>query len=367
MVSSGLHSYWSLPAPDEVAALGNAGRNLRTLPKAHLHLHFTGSMRPATVEAMAAANGICLPHALRTGAPLMLDNSPRGWFRFQRLYDAARAVVRTEADLRRIVLEAAEDDAAEGSRWLELQVDPTSYGPLVGGITPALEVILAAAQEATHTTGCAVAIVVAASRVRHPLDARTLARLAARYAGDSPGTVVGFGLSNDERQGVTAQFSTAFNIARNAGLRLMPHSGELLGPDHVTETLSALKPDRLGHGVRSAEDPRVLAQIVADGVALEVCPTSNVALGVYPQLPQVPLRSLLAAGAQVALGADDPLLFGARLVDQYAAARAHHGLTDAELAQVAAASVRASCAPAAVQDAICADIDRWLAAPTSPS
>lgn len=360
MVCSGPHKSWGLPTSEDTAIAGSPGRDLHALPKAHLHLHFTGSMRPATVEAMATANGVRLPHLLRTGAPLMLDNSPRGWFRFQRLYDAARAVVRTPADLRRIVMEAAEDDAAEGSRWLELQVDPTSYGPLAGGITPALEVILAAATEATHTTGCAVAIVVAANRVRHPLDARTLARLAARYAGDGPGTVVGFGLSNDERQGSTAQFAAAFDIARNAGLRLMPHSGELLGPDHVSQTLTALKPDRLGHGVRSAEDPRVLAQIVADGVALEVCPTSNVALGVYPHLPQVPLRSLLAAGAQVALGADDPLLFGARLVDQYYVARTHHGLKDAELAQLAAASVRASCASSEVQRAICADIDLWL-------
>ena len=123
----------------------------------------------------------------------------RGWFRFQRSYDAARALVRSEAAMRRIVAEAAEDDAAEGSRRLEMQVDPTSYAPWVGGITPALEIIIDEAIAAGKRTGVEVALIVAASRIRHPLDARTLARLAVQYAGDGPGQVVGFGLSNDER------------------------------------------------------------------------------------------------------------------------------------------------------------------------
>ena len=193
--------------------------------------------------------------------------------------------------MRRIVLEAAEDDAAEGSGWLELQVDPTSYAPFVGGLTPALEIVLDAAREATAATGCSVAVVVAASRIRHPLDARTLARLAARYAGEGPGQVVGFGLSNDERRGTTDEFVGGLLHRRRAGLASVPHSGELLGPAHVRATLDALHPDRLGHGVRSAEDPELLARIVDAGIGLEVCPTSNVALGVYPTLADVPLRA----------------------------------------------------------------------------
>ncbi len=158
-----------------------------------------------------------------------------------------------------------------------------------------------------------MAVVVAASRMRHPLDARTLARLAVRYAGEGPGTVVGFGLSNDERRGRTGDFAHAFDIARRAGLACVPHGGELLGADAVAETLTELRPDRLGHGVRSVEDPAVLEEVVRRGVTLEVCPGSNVALGVYPDPTVVPLRRLLEAGAQVALGADDPLLFGSRL------------------------------------------------------
>jgi adenosine deaminase len=335
-------------------------RPVDELPKAHLHLHFTGSMRPSTLKDLAAKHGIRLPESLREQHLLRLTPDERGWFRFQRLYDAARACVRDADDMRRIVLEAAQDDAAEGSGWLELQVDPTSYAPHVGGITNALEIVLDAAREAGRTTSCQVAVIVAASRVRHPLDARTLARLAVRYAGDGPGAVVGFGLSNDERRGATSEFAAAFGIAARAGLASVPHSGELLGPDHVDTTLRYLRPDRLGHGVRTAEDPRLLDRVVEAGIALEVCPASNVALGVYPTLDQVPLRTLVDAGARLALGADDPLLFGPRLAAQYAVAREEHGFDDEELATLARSSVQVSRAPADVRAGLLAGIDAWL-------
>jgi adenosine deaminase len=338
-------------------------RDVRRLPKAHLHLHFTGSMRPSTLHELADKHGIRLPVTLRDQQMVRLSADERGWFRFQRLYDAARACVRDADDMRRIVLEAAQDDAAEGSGWLEIQVDPTSYAPFVGGITPAVEVVLDAAREATELTGTQVAVIIAASRVRHPLDARTLARLAAQHAGDGPATVVGFGLSNDERRGWTSDFVPAFRIAQRAGLASVPHSGELLGADHVEVTLDTLAPDRIGHGIRSVEDPAVLGRIVDAGIALEVCPGSNVSLGVYPTLADVPLRRLLAAGARVALGADDPLLFGTRLADQYAAAREVHGLDDAQLAALAESSIAASRAPKHVQDRLRAGVQDWLHGP----
>jgi adenosine deaminase len=336
-------------------------RDLATLPKAHLHLHFTGSLRPSTLAGLAAKHGIRLPETLRHHHLLRLTPDERGWFRFQRLYEAARACVRDADDMRRIVQEAAEDDAAEGSGWLELQVDPTSYAPFVGGLTAALEIILDAARTASATTTCQVAIVVAASRVRHPLDARTLARLAARYAGDGAGEVVGFGLSNDERRGTTEDFAAAFAIAARAGLASLPHSGELLGPDHIRTTLGALHPDRLGHGVRAVEDPAVLDRIVRSGVGLEVCPASNVALGVYPTPADVPLRRLVDAGARIALGADDPLLFGPRLLAQYEIARSVHHFSDADLASLARSSVEIARAPLDLRKRLLAGIDDWLA------
>jgi len=335
-------------------------RDLDRLPKAHLHLHFTGSMRVATLAELAEHRRIRLPPVLLDSDPLVVPPGERGWFRFQRLYDAARACVRSEADMRRIVAEAAADDAAEGSGRLEIQVDPTSYAPFVGGLTPALEIVLDEARAAQAATGVEVGVVVAASRMRHPLEARTLARLAAKHAGDGPGQVIGFGLSNDERRGTTADFAAAFSIAHRAGLLSVPHGGELLGPAHVEQVLDHLHPDRLGHGVRSGEDPRVLARVLEDDVALEVCPASNVSLGVYPTAADVPLRALVDAGARVALGADDPLLFRSRLVDQYRIAR-DHGFTDAQLADLARASITASAASPDTRARLLAGVDAWLA------
>jgi len=125
--------------------------------------------------------------------------------------------------------------------------------------------------------------------------------------------------------------------------------------------LDALPPDRLGHGVRSAEDPALVARIADAGIGLEVCPTSNVALGVYPTLADVPLRRLVDAGARLALGADDPLLFGSRLAAQYQSARDVHGFTDAELAALARSSVEVSRAPREVRKRLLAGVDDWLA------
>ncbi|MDN4171666.1 adenosine deaminase [Nocardioides sp. SOB77] len=333
-------------------------RDLRTLPKAHLHLHFTGSMRHGTLLELAERDGIRLPDQLVADWPPQLSAADeKGWFRFQRLYDVARSVLRTEDDVRRLVREAAEDDVADGGRWLEIQVDPSGYAARFGGITAFTDLVLDAVADASRSTGLGIALVVAANRTRHPLDARTLARLAAQYAGRG---VVGFGLSNDERRGSTADFARAFEIAERAGLLLAPHGGELRGSEHVRLCLDALHADRLGHGVRSAEDPALLERIVSAGVALEVCPVSNVALGVYSDLTSVPLPTLLAAGATVALGADDPLLFGSRLAGQYATMRAAHDLPDATLAELARMSFRASRAPSDVLDAGLAAIDDWL-------
>ena len=328
------------------------------MPKAHLHLHFTGSMRHSTLVELAHRDGIRLPAALSEQWPPELSVADeKGWFRFQRLYDVARSVLRTEEDVRRLVLEAAEDDVADGSGWMEIQVDPSGYAARFGGITAFTDLVLDAVRAAARATGLHIGVIVAANRTRHPLDARTLARLARQYAGRG---VVGFGLSNDERRGRTSDFAPAFDIARRAGLLSAPHGGELRGADSVSGVLDALHADRVGHGVRCVEDPRVLAQVVDSGVTLEVCPVSNVALGVYAALEEVPIPELLAAGVPVALGADDPLLFGSRLAGQYAVVRAAHGLDDSRLAELARMSVRGSQAPAEVRQSLLDGIDAWL-------
>lgn len=341
----------------------SSGRDLAALPKAHLHLHFTGSLSVPALAQLAEQRDMELPSKLLDGVALDVPYNKRGWNRFQYLYDVARAAVRGEDALRAVVRNAATEDAAEGSRRLELQVDPTSYASSVGGLQEALEIVCDEAKAASLATGVQVGIIVAASRVRHPLDARTLARIAAKHAGQGPGEVCGFGLNNNEREGRTEEWEGAFRIARRAGLPGVPHGGELRGPEHLAEVVEHLRPTRIGHGVRAVEDPALLDAMINQGITFEVCPASNVHLGVYPELEDVPLRELLDAGATIALGADDPLLFLSRLTDQYVAAREVHGLSDEILALMAKQSITASFAPEEDKQRWLAEVDDWLRTP----
>src|SRR6202044_2903073 len=148
-------------------------RSLSTLPKAHLHLHLTGSMRHATMVGLARRHGIRLPPALDQDWPPQLSGTDeRGWFRFQRLYDTARSVLRSPADVRRLLTETAEDERAEGSHWLEIQIDPGGFAGRFGGITAMLELVLDAAAAAAAATGIGIGVIVAANRTKHPLEAR---------------------------------------------------------------------------------------------------------------------------------------------------------------------------------------------------
>ncbi|CAM3693819.1 adenosine deaminase [Nocardiopsis rhodophaea] len=336
-------------------------RPITQLPKAHLHLHFTGSMRHSTLVDMAPERGVHLPQALvEEWPPRLRATDERGWFRFQRLYDIARSVLRRPDDMYRLLREAAEDERAAGSGWLEIQVDPSGYAARFDGLTATLELILDAARVAERETGVGIGIMVAANRTKHPLDAKALARLAAQYSGRG---VVSFGLNNDERRGRALEFEGAFRIARRAGLLSAPHGGELGGARSVRECLDELAADRIGHGVRAVEDPYLVERIATQEVTLEVCPTSNDALGVFEEIEHVPLRWLFDAGTPIALGADDPLLFGPRLAEQYEIARTVFGFSDPELAELARMSIRGSAAPDALKKELLDGVDAWLATP----
>jgi len=330
--------------------------DLIALPKAHLHLHLTGGMRRETLHDLAARSGVQLPERLVDDVPD--DWKVIGWARFQRLYDVARGVLRSPADIDRLLRERAEDERAAGSRWLEIQVTPSGYVPRLGDLVTATEAFCAAALAAEAATGVGVRLVIAANRTRPPWEAETLARLAVRLAA-AGAPIVGFGLSNDERVGRPVEYAKAFRLARAGGLVAVPHAGELLGPRAVAETVRELSPRRLGHGVRASEDPAVLEVLASQGIACEVCPASNVALGVFADHAAVPLRALESAGVPVVLGADDPLLFGAGLVEQYAAARDVHGYDRDDLARLAAASVRHAAMPADLAAEMLADIEHW--------
>jgi adenosine deaminase len=323
-------------------------RDLTRLPKAHLHLHLTGSMRPATLRD------------LTRGADLDQHGDGSGeWRDFQRRYDAARSAMRTVADVHRVILEAAEDDVRDGSVWLELQASPTGVAHQLGmRIEAAIEAILDGCVDAARRTGLGIGLVVAANWTRPPAEAEAIAAAAARYAGDG---VVGFGVSNDERGTDPADFARALGRARDAGLSTCPHSGFYTGPDHIRGCVNH-GADRIGHGVTAATDPALLAELAERGVTLEVCPTSYPPLRVAESLAAVPLRTLVAGGVPVALGADDPLLFGSGLADQFRIAREILGFSDEELADLARASIRACAAPDRAYRL--SQIDAWLTEPS---
>lgn len=316
--------------------------DLRRLPKANLHLHLTGSMRPSTLVELAAAHGLAVPPALPAG-------QAHPWETFQTRYDAARAAIRSADDLRRVVTEAIDDNLADGCVWLEIQLDPTSYAPLLGGYEPVIE----AALDATRGRPCG--LIVAASWARSGAHATALARLATRYP-----EVVGFGLSNDERRGSVPDFVEAFGIAVDAGLISVPHAGFYEDSWHVRACVDELGARRIGHGLTAMRDRHVLGHLADNQVTLEVCPTSYPPLGVA-DYESLPIADLLDAGVPVALGSDDPLLFGAGTTAQYVIAHEVIGLSGKQLAALARHSVLASAAPGDLRRDTVEAIETWCA------
>lgn len=322
---------------------GEAGRDPLTLPKANLHLHLTGSMRPETLAELADRDGIALP-------PPLAPDGVYAWAAFQQRYDAARAAVRTAEDIRRVLTEAIEDNTADGCGWVEIQVDPTSYAPNLGGVEPVVEAVLDAVR------GAPAGVIVSSSWARSGAHAERLAHLAGRYAEHG---VVGFGLSNDERLGAVDEFTAAFRVAADAGLLATPHSGFYEPAWHVRACVETLGAQRIGHGLTAAADPATVELLAERRVALELCPTSYPPLGVAT-LDRLPVRALLNAGVPVALASDDPLLFGAHVTDQYLIARRILGLSDVELAAIARHSIAASAAPPEIKNGLTAAVSQWL-------
>ena len=186
---------------------------------------------------------------------------------------------------------------------------------------------------------------------------RTL-EVALAYAGRG---VVALNAAGSERAPV-APFGPFFRRAKEAGLGSVPHAGEWAGPENIWETLEHYAPDRIGHGVSAARDPRLMERLAADRIPLEISPVSNVATGVFASLDVHPLPALRNAGVIVTLNSDDPSMFGAWLTDVFSAARAAWNFDDGDLAGLALAGVQASFADAATKTRLREEIAAWLAA-----
>ncbi|GIM89779.1 adenosine deaminase [Paractinoplanes toevensis] len=323
-------------------------RDLRALPKAHLHIHLEATMRPATMAEFS-------------GRPARSSFEYTGFTEFVTAYYGLTTLLDSPARLARLIEEAVEDAAADGVVAIELATTPSWYTPVFGSLDAAIEALCGFAADAAAKHGVWTGVIVAIDRTAGPDAALELASAAARHAGRG---VVGLGLHAEERGFPARDFQKAFVTARDAGLLAVPHAGELVGPESVREAVTLLGADRVQHGVRSVEDPALVAELAATGTVLDVCPTSNLLLGVVPSLAAHPLPALLAAGVRCSINADDPTLFGVGVRHEYEVARHDLGLDDTLLAACARTSVQASAAPATVKETALAAIDLW---PPSPA
>lgn len=332
------------PDPVQLAAA------LRALPKAHLHVHLECAMRRGTLHELAAA----------AGRPF-LDPRFRDLPEFVLAYETVRDCVRSLDDLARVATEVAADAVTDGFVWTEIHFSPFAYGGRLGPPEQLVEVVLDALARVATPLGPAAGLVLGHNRARPPAEAADLVALASRYRGQG---VVAIGLVGDERRYPAAAFADAF--AGADGLLKVPHAGETAGPESVWAALDRLRADRIGHGVRAVEDPRLLDALAQRKICLDVCPTSNIALGVAESWQQHPLPELLRAGVPVSLGSDDPTLFGASALDEYLRAVTDAGLGAADIAAVARSSLAHSGAPESVRAAGLAGVITWLAhAPTA--
>ena len=333
-------------------------RDLALLPKAHLHLHLEAAVRPDIARALAAECGVSIP-------PLAYSGDFSG---FAGAFLGLLELVAQPGMLERFILEAALDAAAEGVVYLELGVSPQYYAGRFGSTEAALEAILAGAAAASMQTGVVVGVMVTIDRTAPVDEAVRLAELAARFATRG---VSSLGLANDEVDHPAEQFEAAFAIAKAAGLASTPHAGELAGAPEVTAAIDVLRADRIQHGIRAVEDERVVERLGELDICLDICPTSNVLLGVAPSLESHPLPRLLAAGVACSINADDPTLFGASILDEYENCRSAMGLSDEQLAACARSSVRHSPLGGEKLRAALDGITTWLnsppAAATDPS
>jgi adenosine deaminase len=321
-------------------------RDLLSLPKANLHVHLESTIRPRTLAETAASHGLQIPPE----APIADSAS----------FFAANQMVRncllTYEDFHRVAVEYCADEAAEGTGYAEVSFTAAAHGERLGDIEMPLRAVVDGLAQGRAEHGLATGLLLDHSRRRPVQRAWATLRLAEAYAGRG---VIAVGLAGDESY-PGDPFTPVFEAARAAGLHVVHHAGEAAGPDSIRQAITTGRAERLGHGIRVLDDDMLTAEIAARGIPLEVCPRSNVLLGLVPSLAGHPLPRLLEAGLFVTLNTDIPAVTGAGLAQEYRDLRDVFGYDDAVIAGIARAGVRASFAPEDVKAQLLSRIDAWL-------
>ncbi|GHF83195.1 adenosine deaminase [Streptomyces filamentosus] len=332
------------------------------LPKAELHVHHVGSASPRIVSELAARH----PDSKVPTDPEALADyfTFTDFAHFIDVYLSVVDLVRTPEDVRLLTFEVARDMARQNVRYAELTITP--YSSTRRGIDE--RAFMAAIEDARKAAEAEFGTV-----LRWCFDipgeaglesAEETARLATTD-GIRPEGLVSFGLGGPEIGVPRPQFKPYFDRARAAGLHSVPHAGETTGPETVWDAIRELGAERIGHGTSSVRDPELLAYLAEHRIALEVCPTSNIATRAVTTLDEHPIRQMVDAGVLVTVNSDDPPMFGTDLNNEYAVAARLLGLDERGLAGLAKNAVEASFLDPAGKDRLAAEIDtyteEWLA------
>lgn len=320
------------------------------IPKAELHVHLEGTAPPSLIRRLAERNRIPLPDGL------FADEDTFRWtdfLDFLATYDMAASVIRTPDDYRDVTYEYLASCAAEGAVYVELIASPGHADAVgmtdeehFGGIAAGID-------DARRDHGIEARILAAAVRNHGVESAEALAR---RLAADRHPYVVGFQLAGDEAGFPPGPFARAYEIAADSGLGCSVHAGEHAGAESVRGAL-ALPVTRIAHGVRAIEDPALVAELAERGTVLEVCPTSNVATGVFASYEDHPLGALREAGVRTCLGSDDPPYFGCSIGSEYAVARERLGLDEGELSEMTRTALEGAFADGGLKGSLLAAVD----------
>ena len=328
----------NVPAPDT------------TLPKAELHVHLEGTAPPALIRRLARRNGMTVPEGVfKTDDEFEWSD----FLHFLRTYDLAASVIRTAQDYRDVTYEYLASCAAEGALYVELIASPDHAAAVGLSDADHYAGIAQGIDDARDAHGIEARIVVAAVRNLGVEAAEAIAR---RHAEDRHPYVVGFNLVGDEAAWPASLFARAYEIAAASGLGCTVHAGEHDGPSSIRAALE-LPITRMSHGVRAIEDTALVAELAARRIVLEVCPSSNVALRLYPSYEDHPLGALREAGVRVTLGSDDPPYFGCSIGAEYAVARERQGFEEGQLMEVTRLGVESGFAEDAVKEDLLARLD----------
>jgi adenosine deaminase len=302
--------------------------------KAELHCHIEGATPPALAARLAAKYGIDLSRYLADGRYIWHDFSS-----FIACYAAIANVFRSEEDFAALAEAYLTELAAADTIYAELFVSPEQG--LAAGLSKDgyMRAMTAGIEAARDKTGIEARMVMIGERHMGPEQVEGAARYAVSC--DFP-LLTGFNMAGDERMGRVDDFGRAFDIARDGGLGITIHAGEVCGAFSVRDALDRVRPDRIGHGVRAVEEPDLVRRLVDEGVVLEVCPGSNIALSVYPDLAAHPLRRLFDAGVKVTLNSDDPPFFHTSLAREYEAASDEMGFSEDEIDAMTRTAIEAA-------------------------